>query len=159
MINKLLHAIPAAFLWTKALDRASHGEFEKALDCLSRIERFGIKYFEYDILGGVAANRTGRHELAIRLFNRAMASLQNDRLVAEPVRAYLICFILSCIQDTNKHFYNDSNKERDNPLKETEIDYLKVHLNQVPERVKRNFPLFNHPNWRKETERVAAALH
>jgi hypothetical protein len=136
MIQKLLRMPQAALLWTKALESASRGRYHDVIEYLKKIELLGIRYFEYDILGGVAANRLGEHALAIDLFERAEKSIRHDRFIKEPVRQYLLYFIAICAQDSAQHGELDiGDKFYIEP---------KIALDQVPNRIKRNFPLENH---------------
>jgi tetratricopeptide (TPR) repeat protein len=100
MIRKLLNAIRAALLFTRALDRASKGRYEDGLACLAEVEKLQINHFEYDLLGGVLANRTGRHQLALALFRRAKDGIQIERKLSQPTRDYppvLRCLLRSRI--------------------------------------------------------------
>jgi hypothetical protein len=142
MIRKLINAIRAALLFTRALDRASKGHYEDGLAYLAEVEKLQIKHFEFDLLGGVLANRTGRHQLALALCRRAKDGIQRERRLNQATRDYLLCFVAYCAEESSRLM------EPNLTIGPAALpDCSHVSLVQVPKRIRRNFPLIEHPDW------------
>ena len=138
-----------ARLWVSAFDDAANKNYSEALRKLEKIENYdvGVPFsVEFGLLKSFLYVRTSHHKLALETLDVACKILSKSHSYNFDEKEYLKNYAMLVANQTVKHLDKLPQSFFENGFDE-QIDYKKFDLGSVAQRLQRNFPLREHPNW------------
>ena len=142
----LYKAVKVALYWNAAIEAGSKSDYQAALDKMERIRetiRPGVKDVLYE---GYLLFATGQYLLAIERLAEAHHMLSETARISGPEMTYLKTYAsyfglraLKLIDDDRKRYEDIGNI--------FVLEYTKIDIAEIPRRLRRIFPLRDHPNW------------
>ena len=153
MIPRFLKKIRAGILWVSAFELAAKSEFERALEKLSAIEKMKIGFAfpaELELLRGLCFQSIGESKRAISHVSKAFEHLESSKEYGEQDKKYLLCYGSIIVLESMEGM--DSVSSKDIPKKLLAGgELLEVDLGPVQDRLKNNFPIRDHPDWKSKS--------
>ena len=140
LASNLYRAVKGGVYCNRALELASKGKYEAALNAVVRIEEIGPLLAEFALLKGFLLYAVNRDDEAVRSLIEAQKLVEASQKYSDDDKEYLKCYASVWGGEAAK-------KLGGKVLKPFFVDFGKVSLSKVKKHLKRKFPLRDHPNW------------
>jgi hypothetical protein len=152
MLTRLVRSAKPAIQLVNAFSATSEKRYVDALGHLAQIGRVGETDHEVRLLKGLLCVRLSRFPEAFREYVAAYDLISSSPRLSGPAKAYL-----ETVAARGALYAADRLPPDERPglgvMRPAELS--EIDLNRIPEHIKRNFPLPEHPDWGRMAGRVS----